>query len=162
MNNIEALIKQAFKVDNSKPNHAFDERWLKREILEKLNPKEQELVNPAIDNLVKEGFITIEDRRGNCMVLTQKGYEELYPIDREKVINKIGVAILTRFAEQKSRVGHIIDERWINHNLIKKLNPREIELINDAINNIVNEGFATANNNPFSLALTKKGFEHIY
>ena len=43
-----------------------------------LNPKEDALIENAIEKLAKEGLITIEDRHGFCMVLTQKGFDAIY------------------------------------------------------------------------------------
>ena len=164
MQDIAALIKQAFKVNNSMPNHCLDGRWLTNNIIDKLNPKEIGFVQMAIDSLVQEGFITIEDRRGPCMVLTNKGYEEIYPINREVVIGKIGAAILHRFAETQSNVGHIVDARWINLVLVKKYNPKEIEYINDAISDLIDKGLVKQkeDTNDLCLVLQQEGYDAIY
>jgi predicted transcriptional regulator len=133
--------------------------------MEQLNPKEQILVNEAINELVQQGLVTTDNRNGTfCVVLTEKGFDHIYPIKENEVINKIGSAILFQFAKLNSKVNHIIDERWIHHNLMKTLNPKEQILVNEAINELVQQGLVTKDNRngAFCVVLTEKGFNEIY
>jgi hypothetical protein len=157
-----AIMKQ-FADTNSKPNHIIQERWITQVLLRQLNPKEQEMLNPAINDLVNDGLITVEDRSGTCLVLTQKGFDTIYQIDEDKTIEKIGRTILKRFADTNSRVNHIIDFHWINMILPKGLNPKEIALIDAAISKLESDDLITTEDrHGFCMVLTQKGFDTIY
>lgn len=165
---LESLIMNGFRVGNSRPGHCLDKRWLQNQIYDKLNPKEQQLVNGAITQLEKDGFIQTHDNKnglGWCMELTQKGYEDIYPIVVTDVIDEIGNAILTKFAAQKSKIGHIIQTRWINQTLLPKLNPRKRELINQAIDKLIQNKMITVDTEGEiiqALKLEQAGFDFIY
>ena len=160
---IADLILKQFAETNSKPNHIIQERWINQVLLRKLNPKEQNLLNPAINDLVNEGLITTEDRRGFCLVLTEKGFDTIYPIDENEVIENIGNTIMQQFANTNSKVNHIIDYRWINFTLSKGLNPKEKDLIENAIEKLVKDGLITTEDrHGFCMVLTQKGFDAIY
>ena len=71
--------------------------------------------------------------------------------------------ILDRFVQTNSRPNHVIDERWLNHNLMTKLNPKEQELVTSSIEDLVSRGFiVTENTTGFCLVLTQLGFDNIY
>ncbi len=160
---IANLILRQFAETNSKPNHIIQERWINQVLFRQLNPKEQELLNPAISDLVNEGLITTEDRRGFCLVLTEKGFDTIYPIDENKVIEDIGATIMKQFASTNSKVNHIVDFRWINFTLSKGLNPKENALIEKAIEKLVENGLITTEDrHGFCMVLTQKGFDAIY
>ena len=127
------------------------------------NPKEQELINPAITDLVNDGLATRDDRSGFCLVLTEKGFDAIYPIDEAKTVDDLCKKILTRFAETNSKVNHTVDIRWINFNLTKELNPKEVVLIDTAIDKLVSDGLITTEDrHGFCMVLTQKGFDIIY
>jgi len=52
MDDIALLIMERFRVTNSKPNHAIDQRRINFNLLDKLNPREQQLVDGAINWLL--------------------------------------------------------------------------------------------------------------
>ena len=156
-------IMREFARTNSKPNHIIQGRWFSQVFAQKLNPKEQELINPAINDLVNEGLATTDDKIGFCLVLTEKGFDTIYHIDETQTIKEICSKILNRFIETNSRVNHTIDIRWINFNLTNGLNPKEIALIDNAINKLVSDGLiSTEDRHGFCLVLTQKGFDTIY
>jgi len=160
---ISNLILRQFAETNSKPNHIIQERWINQVLFRQLNPKEQELLNPAINDLVNEGLITTDDKRGFCLVLTEKGFDTIYPIDEDKVIEDIGVTIMKQFAKTNSKVNHTVDFRWINFTLSKGLNPKENALIEKAIEKLVENGLVTTEDrHGFCMVLTQKGFDAIY
>ena len=162
---IAQLFLANFHRTNSKPNHIIDERWIRHTLMEQLNPKEQTLVNDAINELVEQGLVTTDNRNGAfCVVLTEKGFYHLYPINENEAIEKIGSAILFQFAKLNSKPNHIIDERWFQHNLMKTLNPKEQDLVNSAIDKLVERGVITTDkrNGTFCVVLTEKGFNEIY
>jgi len=164
-NEISAIIMRRFAETNSKPNHVIDQRWIYHNLLNTLNPKEQELLNPAIDDLVKEKLITIEERAGGqCLVLTEKGYDLIYPIDEQQVIGKIQNVILSEFRKTNSRVNHVIQERWISMSLMPSLNPKEQELVEKSVNELIEkEQISFENRNGMNcLVLQQKGFDLIY
>lgn len=162
---IAQLFLANFHRTNSKPNHIIDERWIRHTLMGQLNPKEQALVNDAINELVEQGFVTTDNRNGAfCVVLTEKGYDHIYPINENEVIEKIGSAILFQFAKLNSKPNHIIEERWFQHNLIKTLNPKEQDFVNPAIDKLIKRGVVTTDNRNgmFCVVLTEKGFNEIY
>jgi hypothetical protein len=160
---IASIIMERFRMSNSRPNHTIDQRWLRFNLTDKLNPKEQELVNSAITDLVAYGKIAIDNRNGLCLVLTQQGFEEIYPIADDSTKEKIRNMILTGFAKLNSKPNQILDSRWINFNLRSKLNLREMDLLEIWIDDMEKDGFITIEDRQgFCLVLTEKGFNEIY
>jgi predicted transcriptional regulator len=156
-------IMNEFARTNSKPNHVIQQRWFTQVLARKLNPKEQELVNPAIQDLINSGLATSEDRHGWCLVLTEQGFDEIYPINETETVNKIAQKILNRFAETNSRVNHTVDFKWINFNLLKDLNPKEAALVDAAIQKLVTDGLITTEDrHGWCMVLTQQGFDTIY
>lgn len=161
---IASTIMNRFRSTKCKPNHTVDQRWLNINLVHKLNPKEQELYELAVADLISDGLVTTDDRlTGPCLVLTEKGFDEIYPIDERVVKDKIRNEILNRFRKQNSRPNHVIDQRWISHNLLSGLNPKELDYVDGVIKNLVDdELITTADRNGFCLVLTQKGFDTIY
>jgi len=158
-------IMGQFAKTNSKPEHILDQRLLNFNLFNKLNPKEQNLIEPAIQELVNNGLIYINNRAGGqCLVLTQKGFDEIYQINEEETISKIKSRIMRRFEEQNSRPSHVIQTKWISLYLLKDLNPKEQDFVNLAINELIeNELVLFENRSGMDcLVLTEKGFETLY
>ncbi len=159
-NDIANLIMNQFVETNSKPKHVIQERWINQVLLRQLNAKEQNLINPAINDLVNDGLIKTDDRSGFCLVLTEKGFDAIYPINEDEVIERIGSIIMQQFADTNSKVNHVVDYRWINFNLSKWLNPKENALIERAIERLVeNDLITTEDRHVFCMVLTQKGFD---
>lgn len=164
-NEIASCIMKRFKDTNSDVNHVIDQRWLTLHFLQQLNPKEKDLFPAAIDTLENNGYITVTNRAGMvCLVLTQKGFDYIYPCVPNEVIKKIQKLILNEFEARQSRAGHCIDQRWFLHQLLTSLNPAEKKYIEDAINNLVEQGIIICNPNDVLrfLVLTEKGYELLY
>lgn len=156
-------IMNEFARTNSKPNHIIHQRWFTQVLVQKLNPKEQELIDPAIQDLINAGLATSEDRHGWCLVLTEQGFDKIYPIEETITINEITQKIMSRFAETNSRVNHTVDSKWIDFNLRKELNPKEDALVDTAIEKLVTDGLITVEDrHGWCMVLTQKGFETIY
>ncbi|AZA88689.1 hypothetical protein EG349_18885 [Chryseobacterium shandongense] len=156
-------IMNEFARTNSKPNHVIQQRWFTQVLSRKLNPKERELINPAIQDLINTGLATSEDRHGWCLVLTEQGFEEIYPIDETRTINEIARKIIKHFSETNSQVNHTVDSKWINFNLRKGLNPKEDALVDTAIQKLVSDGFITIEDrHGWCMVLTQKGFDTLY
>lgn len=48
-------------------------------LIPSLNPKEQELVDKAINDIIDQELISFENRSGmDCLVLQQKGFDLIY------------------------------------------------------------------------------------
>jgi len=147
---------------NAKPNHAFGVHQLNIGLFSRANPKEQDLIIPAIESLVQQQFVTIEDRHGSSLVLTQHGYEQLYPVNAG-TNEKLGKMIMDWFAKQHSRPNHTLDFRNLQFTIIDKLNPKEREMLPDAIEALVAEGLITEEDrNGECLVLTQKGYDTLY
>jgi hypothetical protein len=161
---IASLIMNRFRETSSRPKHTIDERWINFNLINKLNPKEQQLVAGAISKLESEGLIKTTYINGLCLVLTQKGFEHIYLIDTDATKTKIEQMILSAFAKQNSKPNHILDQRWITFNLMNKLNPREVDLVDESIEDLKTKEFITTENRNgmFCLVLTDRGFEYIY
>ncbi|MDR2478871.1 MAG: hypothetical protein LBD48_06105 [Treponema sp.] len=164
VNELARCIMSRFKEINAKVDHVIDQRWLQFNFMPSLNPKEQDLVKEAIELLISMGFITGEYRVGMyCLVLTQKGFESIYNFDKKEILRKIRNDIMAQFVRNKSRVGHTLEQRWIQLTYMFTLNPVEKDCVNDAIHSLEADGLITIKNGPMSLLiLTQKGFEAIY
>ncbi|GHT68678.1 hypothetical protein AGMMS50239_34260 [Bacteroidia bacterium] len=156
-------IMNEFARTNSKPNHIIQERWFNHVLAQKLNPKEQELINPAINDLIDAGLATTDNKVGFCLVLTEKGFDKIYPIDESKTVEKLCKKILGQFARTNSRVNHTIDSKWINSTLLNGLNPKEVVLVDAAIEKLVADELITIEDrHGWCMVLTQKGFDTIY
>lgn len=164
INGIAGCLMSRFREINAKVDHVIDQRWIQFQFASNLNPKEQDLIDDAANLLEKEGYIKIEQRMGLiCLVLTQKGFDAIYDNDKDKIIKKIKSEILGKFAENKSRVGHGLDQRWIQLTYMRTLNPVEQNYLIDAINSLESDGYVEIKQNGmFIMLLTEKGFNTIY
>ncbi|MBB6239665.1 hypothetical protein HDC90_004323 [Pedobacter sp. AK013] len=76
---IKDAINTQFRSQNSKPNHVIQDRWINQVLMQSLNPREQEYLGIAIDEMIEDKSITCENRSGmNCLVLSQAGFDSLY------------------------------------------------------------------------------------
>ena len=157
-------ILNRFAETKSKPEHIIDQSWLNFNLFNKLNPKEQDLVEFAIQELVNNKLIYIDNRAGGqCLVLTEKGFNKIYPIDTEQALTQIKSRIMTRFEEQNSRPDDVIQTKWISMYLMQKLNPKEQELVNEAIKQLIQSELVLFENRSGMdcLVLTEKGYETL-
>lgn len=148
---------------NARPNHAFGVRQqLYNNLFSRANPREQDLIVPAINSLVEKRYVTIEDRHGESLVLTEQGYAQLYPLDDEAK-EHLGKLIMNQFEKQHSRPNHILDYRNLRSTIIDKLNPAEKELWPEAIADLVAKGWIQEEDrNGPCLVLTEEGYDTLY
>ncbi|WP_295667308.1 hypothetical protein [uncultured Mucilaginibacter sp.] len=161
---IETDIMTMFATTNSKPGHVLSHRQLSAYIRDNLNPREQSLVDPAIDQLIERGYISVKNIRGaDNLALTDTGYEFIYPIDNEDTISNIQERIMGQFRRLNYRVNNMIQMRWITQNLIPSLNQREREMVAEALQGLENLEYITYENRTVEgIVLTEQGFDYIY
>lgn len=73
--------------------------------------------------------------------------------------------ILDQFRKSNSRPNHVVMMNFFKNVLIRKLNPKEQDLFNDAANGLVSEGYITyedGSSGPACFRLTQKGYDRIY
>jgi len=75
---IAQLILKAFERQSSKAGDMIMMNNISHNLLQKLNPVEQDIFNDSINKLINDGLITYEDSHLACLRLTEKGYEGLY------------------------------------------------------------------------------------
>lgn len=162
---IESLILEQFIAISAKVGHCIDERWIIHKLRPALNPKEQQEIDSTIQDLIGREIITADNKSGLLvMALAQNGFDLIYPDDPASARSKIRGAILKRFADTQSRVGHCIDERWIIQQLLQSLNPKERLEVDATIDALVAEGLITTDQRMSMtvLVLTQAGFDAIY
>jgi len=151
-----------FNNEHLKTNDIITEKWLKFLLIDKLEEQDKPLVPDAILELVAEELIFANNENGWMLQLTQKGFNHIYKMDRNKAINNIGKIIMQHFAEIKAKPNHKLSEIWLKYELMEKLNPKERELINLAIDSLIRKGYVVLNNErEFCLVLTQNGFDII-
>lgn len=162
---MEELVLQQFEKQNSKAGDILMLRSLNFGLLQGLNPKEREQIDPAIDSLIEKGFMTFEDGKSGpeCFRLTDLGFENLYR--NSKNVEQIERKILEEFKKQKSRSGDILLLRNLNFGLLQNLNPKEKEKFEKAVNNLIEKEFMTYEDGKNGLEcfrLTDLGYENLY
>ncbi|MCV9930829.1 hypothetical protein OIU80_00910 [Flavobacterium sp. LS1R47] len=77
---IEELILNKFKQQNSRANDIVQLKNLNFTIFQQLNPIEKDLFSDAINNLQANGYVTYEGKNTaiECLRLTDIGYDKLY------------------------------------------------------------------------------------
>lgn len=150
-----------FEKQNSQTGGVIMMRVLNNGILRTLNPKQQDEAINTINSLIEREFITYE-KNHDCLRLTEVGFQSLYK--NSKSSNDIEKLILNAFERQNSRSNDILIIRSLNHTIFKNLNPIEKNLIEDAVNNLINKGFIKYEDKsgPDCLRLTELGYENLY
>lgn len=141
------------------------DRFIIHSLKPKLNPKEEDQIYPTIDALNKEELISVENQAGTvAWVLTQRGFDTIYPTDPDVAKAKIKEKIVNQFRSISARVGHCIDERWIIQKLIPSLNPKEQNEIDSTLREMEREGLITIGKKSemMTIALAQHGFDTIY
>jgi uncharacterized protein (UPF0262 family) len=122
-----------FEKTNSKAAHIIMMRSI-RSLFQKLNPKQQDEANKALNDLIEKDYISYEDGKGGpeCIRLNELGFSILY--SNSKSESEISKLIMHEFEKQKSRVGDIVMMKNLNFNLVQRLNPLEMNLFEPALN----------------------------
>jgi len=145
---------------SSKPGHLLPPRALTN-YHQTLNPKESPLLNEAINSLLAQEYLALKTANiPDSFTLTPSGYEFLYPVDREQVFEDIKGIILSQFRSANALVGHFIPNRSLK---LPRLNPREVELVTEALENLVDQGYISIKTAPLpGIVLSTPGFDYIY
>lgn len=155
---IAKKILLLFKDQNLKTYDIITEKWLKFTIIDKLEPAEKLLINDALLELIEQEFIITKNEYGLHLILTEKGFNSIYIIDREKTIVFIYRKILENFKQNILNLNYRITETWLRFELVGNLNPKEKELVNLAIDKLVRDGIvAIDNKRGLELILTENG-----
>lgn len=159
MNNFEEIIKNLFRQAKCKAGHIMPMRTIRMSLIDRLNPEEQKQCIDTINALIESGFCTYEKDSLECLRLTEKGYEGLYP---KQSISKLEDAILDIFRRTNCKVGQGFMERQLR-TLEQSLNPEDAKTLIDAANRLIQEGYCIyeAQTTGF-LKLTQKGYDRIY
>lgn len=157
---MEELILQQFEKQNSKAGHILTMKNLQFGLFLKLNPKQQDEAENAINSLIAKGFIVCEVGKNSpdCIMLTEIGFDKLYK--NSKSVLDIENLIMREFEKQKSKAGHTLTIRNLNFGLIQNLNPIEKDLFESAVNNLIDKELITHEHE--CLRLTGKGYQTLY
>lgn len=159
MNNYEEFIKNLFRQAKCKPGHIVPMRTINNSLLNRLNPEEQKQCIDVINNMIESGFCTYEKDKLECLRLTDKGYEGLYP---KKSISELEDVILNLFRETNCKIDEGFIERHLR-NLERDLNPEDSKTLIEAANNLIYEGYCIYEAQPSGFfKLTQKGYDRIY
>ena len=85
---IAELIFDKFRKTNSKVNHVVPIRTIRFGLIDKLNPKEQELFDKVFIGLQALDYFTYEKGGLESIRLTQKGYDYIYDDEQIELIAK--------------------------------------------------------------------------
>ena len=156
---LKNTIMHQFEEQNCRANDIVPMRYWYFTFLRSLNPKEQDMFEECVNELVNEGKIIYEKEVLECLRLTQDGYEDLYKVRADSQLED---EIMNRFPTN-CRVGDIIRLSTMLTELRKELNPKEYDKMIDIINGLIAKGYISYEKTPFEcLRLEEKGFEYIY
>ena len=159
MNNYEEFIKNLFRQAKCKPGHIVPMRTINHSLINRLNPEEQKQCIDVINNMIKSGFCIYEKDKLECLRLTDKGYEGLYP---NKSLEELEKVILDIFRKTNCKTGEGFMERQLR-NLERDLNPEDSKTLIEAANNLIQEGYCIYETQPSGFfKLTQKGYDRIY
>ena len=82
-----------------------------------------------------------------------------------KTIEDFKEIILNQFRKTNSKAGHVVQMRMFDNSLMRTLNPEEQKMFVNAVNELINGGFVTLEENGAMgrlLRLTDKGFSVLY
>lgn len=162
---MEELILKEFERLNSKAGDILMMKNLYLGLMQKLNPREKMQFEPAVNNLMNNGYIIYEDASAGpeCLRLTDLGFEKLYQNSK----NKEGIEglILKEFEKYNSKVGDVLLMKNLYLGLVQKLNPKEKMQFESAVNGLIDKGciiYEDSSAGPECIRLTNLGFEKLY
>lgn len=159
LNDLRELILNEFRENNCQAGHCIMARSFQLNLYNSLNPQEQELFNPAMDSLLRDGLVEYKDGNTNCLFLTAKGFTGLYPCKSDKELEQL---ILDLFAKQNCRVGEGFMTRIYELQVLDKLNPVEKMRIQIVLANLLNNNVITMSEDRNFMKLGQKGYDLIY
>lgn len=156
----EAIMSQ-FENQNCKASHVILMRFWNHTFLRGLNPKDQDLFEPAVEELINEGKLLYEPDGLACLRLTDLGFSTLYT--HSKSVQEIEDEIMDYFRRGNYRVGQNIMLRVFYNNYLNTLNPKEQTLFEQACNNLIDKLYISYQKGSFeSLQLEQAGYDYIY
>ena len=163
MTEIEDFFFELFRETNCKVGHSVLMRNVRQRVRERLNPKEEELLDKILQRQIEEGYYTYESEPLECLKLTQKGFDHIY-LNHTKSVRQLEEIIFGLFRESRCKVGHTVLMRTLRTRIRGKLNPKEEVLLDEILDKHIEEGYYTYESGPLGecLKLTQKGFDHIY
>ncbi|MCP4347178.1 MAG: hypothetical protein GY795_16830 [Desulfobacterales bacterium] len=150
-------ILNKFRELNAGENHVIPPRWLGLFYFPTLNPKEKEVFEKAIEELINEKLIVPVN---DTIKLTKKGVDKIYPDYETSPKEKIKNDILDKFREIKAGENHVIPPRWLGLIYFPTLNPKEKMVFDETIEELITDGIVLSARD--TIKLTPKGVKEIY
>jgi hypothetical protein len=148
----QRLLDQ-FSSQKAAAGHALNTRVFFMNEVQRWDPKQQDALDSAIDELVSEGLI---ENRDGTPFLTEKGVDHLYP----EVGNSVRDAILRYFASSGARAGHAFNTRAFMQTVYSGWNPKQKEALEVTCEKLIADGLVEESGD--NLLLTDKGYGAIY
>jgi hypothetical protein len=156
---IQNDVMRKFRETNSKVGHYFPDRWLANQYMQSLTPPERDLVNPALQQLAADGFIS-GDEKG--FKLEQPGYDNIFPPMDQNMVDKVKREIMGQYRTEKMKVGHIVTNRWVS-TYMQGLNPEERKAVDPALEQLIQENKIEQKTDGIGgFTLTQDGYNYIY
>lgn len=156
----EAIMSQ-FERQNLKTNEVITMRFWNHTFMNGLTPKEQDMFEIAVNELIDDGKLRYEPDGLACLRLTDDGFSMLYI--NSKSVKDIEEEIMDYFRRGNYRVGQNIMLRVFIYNYLNTLNPKEQILFEQACNNLIDKRYISYQKGSFeSLQLEQAGYDYIY
>lgn len=152
MDNLQQKILKIFGEFKTPANGILKPQSLSSRI-KNWDRRSQDNSQQALDELISNGYVGTKD---NWLTLTQKGYDFL---NQGFSIEDTENIILDFLRNRNFGVGHVIMENEFA-NLTRKLERFHFENFNQAVQNIISNGFIEVRNN--RLYLTQEGYDKLY
>lgn len=156
---LKDAIMYQFEKQNLKENEIIPMRYWNFTFIPNLNPKEQDIFEESVNELIDEGKLLYEPDGLSCLRLTKLGMRLLY--QNSKSAQDIEDDIMDFFRRGNYRAGQGFMVRNLG-SYIQSLNPNEKSLVDIAIENLINKQFIRINEQQDFLFLEDAGYNYIY
>jgi len=150
---VKKQILNQFESQKADAGHALNTRGFNLNEVSRWNPKQQDALNDAIEQLVSEGLI---ENKNDTPFLTEKGVDYLYP----DIGNSVKNTILKYFASSNARAGHAFNTKSFMLAQVSNWNPKEKIGLEPAMSSLIEEGILEERDGNYFL--TEKGYDSIY
>lgn len=116
----------------------------------------------VIEQLNQEGLAEIKEGSLTGLLLTEKGYDEIYTCRSDSSLIDL---LMSQFCKTNCMVGQGFMFRTLQYTVMNNLNPKEEVRFIEMCNKMISEGYIIVdfeNNYPQFVKLTEKGFHYIY
>ena len=142
--------------------YQLDYDWVKNHFKRKLKFTEMHLISEAVDQLFEKAYISFENNEEPMLVLTRQGFESIYKAEEDKSIKLLCREIMNRFKQQHLSPNQLVIFSWLEQSIAHDFNPREMEWLGAAVDNLINKGYIERDEkHKSSLLLTYKGHDFI-